>query len=152
MIGMLIVVLNVLHLQNFYLWKKDKKALRDIKDKDKEILIQVTSADSNKPQLFKVTHFHPIFPSTGELLWDLCDRARSRGSALPQRRRQEILETAPFPAEGLRNLLRAQREDQGQGSKHNIIYKLLMHKQLGVNQRYVQSDSRKETNLLGKKS
>lgn len=47
--GMLIVVLNVLHLQNFYLWKKDKKALRDIKDKDKEILIQVTSADSNKP-------------------------------------------------------------------------------------------------------
>ncbi|XP_069015815.1 amyloid beta A4 precursor protein-binding family B member 1-interacting protein [Embiotoca jacksoni] len=26
--------------QNFYLWKKDKKALKDIKDKDKEILIQ----------------------------------------------------------------------------------------------------------------
>uniref|UniRef100_A0A672ZBD3 Amyloid beta A4 precursor protein-binding family B member 1-interacting protein n=1 Tax=Sphaeramia orbicularis TaxID=375764 RepID=A0A672ZBD3_9TELE len=26
--------------QNFYLWKKDKKALKDIKDKDKELLIQ----------------------------------------------------------------------------------------------------------------
>ncbi|XP_047424194.1 amyloid beta A4 precursor protein-binding family B member 1-interacting protein [Mugil cephalus] len=26
--------------QNFYLWKKDKKALQEIKDKDKEILIQ----------------------------------------------------------------------------------------------------------------
>uniref|UniRef100_A0A4W6DW93 Amyloid beta A4 precursor protein-binding family B member 1-interacting protein n=1 Tax=Lates calcarifer TaxID=8187 RepID=A0A4W6DW93_LATCA len=26
--------------QNFYLWKKDKKALKDIKDKDKDILIQ----------------------------------------------------------------------------------------------------------------
>ncbi|XP_041824061.1 amyloid beta A4 precursor protein-binding family B member 1-interacting protein [Melanotaenia boesemani] len=26
--------------QNFYLWKKDKKALQDIKDKDKEILIK----------------------------------------------------------------------------------------------------------------
>ncbi|XP_038587244.1 amyloid beta A4 precursor protein-binding family B member 1-interacting protein [Micropterus salmoides] len=26
--------------QNFYLWKKDKKALKDIKDKDKQILIQ----------------------------------------------------------------------------------------------------------------
>ncbi|XP_037612232.1 amyloid beta A4 precursor protein-binding family B member 1-interacting protein isoform X2 [Sebastes umbrosus] len=26
--------------QNFYLWKKDKKALKEIKDKDKEILIQ----------------------------------------------------------------------------------------------------------------
>ncbi|XP_071751589.1 amyloid beta A4 precursor protein-binding family B member 1-interacting protein isoform X2 [Centroberyx gerrardi] len=26
--------------QNFYLWKKDKKALKDIKDRDKELLIQ----------------------------------------------------------------------------------------------------------------
>ncbi|TMS08972.1 Amyloid beta A4 precursor protein-binding family B member 1-interacting protein [Larimichthys crocea] len=26
--------------QNFYLWKKDKKALKDIKDKDKELLVQ----------------------------------------------------------------------------------------------------------------
>ncbi|XP_026147791.1 amyloid beta A4 precursor protein-binding family B member 1-interacting protein [Mastacembelus armatus] len=26
--------------QNFYLWKKDKKALKDMKDKDKEILVQ----------------------------------------------------------------------------------------------------------------
>ncbi|XP_031706054.1 amyloid beta A4 precursor protein-binding family B member 1-interacting protein isoform X2 [Anarrhichthys ocellatus] len=26
--------------QNFYLWKKDKRALKDIKDKDKELLIQ----------------------------------------------------------------------------------------------------------------
>lgn len=34
---------NSLHclLQNFYLWKKDKKALKEIKNKDKELLIQV---------------------------------------------------------------------------------------------------------------
>lgn len=31
-------------LQNFYLWKKDKKTLRDIKDKDKEILIKVAGS------------------------------------------------------------------------------------------------------------
>lgn len=31
-------------LQNFYLWKKNKKTLRDMKDKDKEILIKVTGA------------------------------------------------------------------------------------------------------------
>lgn len=35
-------------LQNFYLWKKDKKTLRDIKDKDKEILIKVTDAGNVK--------------------------------------------------------------------------------------------------------
>ena len=29
------------YLQNFYLWKKDKKSLKEIKDKDKELLIQV---------------------------------------------------------------------------------------------------------------
>lgn len=40
----IINVLNVLPLQNFYLWKKDKKALKDIKDKDKELLIQVKYA------------------------------------------------------------------------------------------------------------
>lgn len=28
-------------LQNFYLWKKDRKSLKDMKDKDKELLIQV---------------------------------------------------------------------------------------------------------------
>lgn len=31
-------------LQNFYLWKKDKKTLKDMKDKDKELLIKVKKA------------------------------------------------------------------------------------------------------------
>ncbi len=43
----LTVAINALHvyfLQNFYLWKKDKKTLKDIKEKDKELLIQVKYA------------------------------------------------------------------------------------------------------------
>lgn len=39
-----------LSLQNFYLWKKDKKTLKDIKDKDKELLVQVN----------KVVHTHKL--------------------------------------------------------------------------------------------
>lgn len=31
-------------MQNFYLWKKDKKTLKEIKNKDKELLIQVQCA------------------------------------------------------------------------------------------------------------
>ena len=60
---------------------------------------------------------HPVLTSTGELLRDFHHRAGSRGRAVPQRGRQEVLEAAALPAEGLGNLLRAQREDQGQGSK-----------------------------------
>lgn len=37
--------------QNFYLWKKDKKTLRDIKDKDKELLIKVTAVGTFKVSL-----------------------------------------------------------------------------------------------------
>lgn len=47
----LTVIINALfalYLQNFYLWKKDKKALKDIKDKDKELLIQVKHALTHK--------------------------------------------------------------------------------------------------------
>lgn len=33
--------LYVLILQNFYQWKKDKRALKEINDKDKAILIKV---------------------------------------------------------------------------------------------------------------
>lgn len=66
--------------------------------------------------------FHPPFTSAGEFLRDFHHRARPRGGAVPQRRRQEVLETAALPAEGLGNLLRAQREDQGQGSKGDIVF------------------------------
>lgn len=69
----------LLFLQNFYLWKKDKRSLKDMKEKDKELLIQVN----------KLIHTHtstavskvcggaplsdpsfPIFISAGELLRD----------------------------------------------------------------------------------
>lgn len=39
----LILAFFLSFLQNFYLWKKDKKALKDIKDKDKGLLIQVNT-------------------------------------------------------------------------------------------------------------
>lgn len=49
------------YLQNFYLWKKDKKSLKEIKDKDKELLIQVRYAHTHthtsleRNIVFKVT-------------------------------------------------------------------------------------------------
>ncbi|XP_068199622.1 amyloid beta A4 precursor protein-binding family B member 1-interacting protein [Antennarius striatus] len=44
--------------QNFYLWKKDKKTLREIKDKDKELLIQENFCTSSiiVPDLEAVLH------------------------------------------------------------------------------------------------
>ncbi|XP_023806043.1 amyloid beta A4 precursor protein-binding family B member 1-interacting protein [Oryzias latipes] len=44
--------------QNFYLWKKDKKALKEIKDKDKEILIKENFCGSSiiVPDLESVLH------------------------------------------------------------------------------------------------
>lgn len=119
-------------LQNFYLWKKDKKALKEIKNKDKELLIQVEWAAKShfeRTTLFFLNSisffFLPFFLFAGELLWDLHHCAWPGGSAAPQGRRQEVMETATLPAEGIWNLLRAQGEEQGQGSKHTQIH--LMH-------------------------
>lgn len=119
----------VLFLQIFYLWKKDKAALKEIKDRDKELLIKVNKFIHTHELISEIFSwkwhspdpFHPFFTSAGELLRDFHHRAWSWGGAVPQRGRQEVVEAAALPAEGLRNLLRAQREDQGQGSKQNII-------------------------------
>ena len=34
-----------LPLQNFYLWKKDKNTLKEIKERDKELLVEVSKSD-----------------------------------------------------------------------------------------------------------
>lgn len=46
------MILNIFLLthvlfQNFYLWKKDKKSLKEMKDRDKEILIKVRKRTLN---------------------------------------------------------------------------------------------------------
>lgn len=98
-----------------------------MKDKDKELLIQVKElvhANQTISILFTAPRSDPrpssLSTPAGELLRDVHYRAGSRGSDAPQRRRQEVLETATLPAEGLWNLLRAQRENQGQGSKRGL--------------------------------